>query len=647
MREFQILLIALVVAAPRLSAQGQSATPGASPNVEVTITERQRSGVLGSVLRPFHMDPRSVSPVRSENSPRLESLIRAGNLYVGVQDVIALVLENNLDIAIQRYGPLLAREVVRRAEGGGFLRSIDTPVLAGPVSVSLAGVSINTSGLAGGSGVAAGGGIVTQIGPAPPALDPSLYAYASFGHASIPLSNTILSQTTALTNDNRQYQFGYRQGFLTGSSVAFTFGSSRNKVNSPANLLNPSTTGFLNLYFTQDLLQGFSRAVNNRNIRVARNNLKVTDIQLKRQVSVTVAAVLAIYWDLVSFHEDVRLKRQTLERAQKLYEDNRKRVEAGTLAPLEVTRSAAEVSRVKEDVLIAETNLAQQETILKNALTRNGAAAGWLDEIRIVPLDRFSIPDRDEIASVKDLIQTAIENRPEIEQARTNIESSKISLNGSRNALLPSLQAFVDLTNNALSGPVNPLYNGLSGAPDPFFVGGYGNLLSQLARRNFPNYSAGVSLNIPLRNRVAQADHVIDQLQLRQSQLQLQRAQNQVRVEVKNAVIGLEQARSRYTTAVEARQLSEKALKAEQERYEFGVNDINVVIQAERDLAANQTAEVQAMANYMHARISFDEALGKTLEIYGITMEEALGKVNRKTALLEPPGQNTRVEERR
>ncbi|MBL8233947.1 MAG: TolC family protein [Bryobacterales bacterium] len=643
-----LLLLLTALAANRICVAQQALPPGTS---EVTITERTRSGWIGSVLRPFHIDPRSVTPIRVENSSRLENLIRGGSLYLTVQDVIALVLENNLDIAIQRYGPLLAREVLRRAEGGGFLRSIDTPVLPGPVSVSLAGVSVNTSGLAGGSGVAGGGGIVTQIGPTPPNLDPSMFAYASFGHASIPLSNTILSQTNALTNDSRQYQFGYRQEFLTGSALSLNFGTSRSKVNSPANLLNPSTTGFLNLYLTQDLLQGFSRAVNNRNIRVARNNLKVTDIQLKRQVSVTVAAVLAIYWDLVSFHEDVRLKHQSLARAQKLYDENRKRVEAGTLAPLEVTRSAAEVSRVKEDVLIAETNLAQQETVLKNALSRNGIVTEWLDEIRIVPLDRFAIPQKDEIAPLKELIQVALDNRPEIEQARTNLDSSKINLNGSRNALLPSLQAFADLTNNALSGPVNPLSNGSSGTPDPYFVGGYGNVLAQLARRNFPNYSIGFSLNIPLRNRVAQADHVIDQLQLRQSQLQLQRAQNQVRVEIKNAVIGLEQARSRYQTALEARELSEKALKAEQDRYQFGVNDINVVIQAERDLGSSQTAEVQAMANYMHARINFDEALGKTLHLYNITVEEAMGKVTRKSmlpdSLPEAPARGMRMEGQR
>lgn len=601
---------------------------------EVTIREQRLPTYVSPVLRPFRFERRMVSPPKLHDSPRLEGLVRAGNLYLSVQDVIALLLENSLDIAIQRYGPLLANEVLRRAQGGGFLRSIDTPVTAGPVSVSLAGVSVNTNGLAGGSGVGSGGGIVTQIGPTPPNLDPSLSFFANVAHNTTPLSNTILSQTTALTNDVRQYQIGYNQQFLTGSSVSVSYYSGRSRVNSPANLLNPATSGNIDLYVTQNLLQGFSRAVNNRNIRVAKNNLKVTDIQFRRQVIVTVSSILGLYWDLVSFNEDVRLKEQALGRAEKLYRDNKRRVEVGTVAPLEVTRGAAEVSSVKEDLLIAQTNLAQQETILKNALSRSALANSWLDEVHIVPLDRIVVPENDDLQPLPVLIRMALETRPEIEQTRINLESSKINLNGSKNALLPNLQAFADLTNNGLSGPVNPLYNGSGGAPDPYFVGGYGNFLSQLVRRNFPNYSAGFSLNIPFRNRVAQADHVTDQLQLRQSELQLQRALNQVRVDVKNAVIGLQQARSRYETVVNTRVLAEKALKAESDRYRFGVSDISLVIQAERDLAAGQTAEVQSMSNYMHAKIAFDEAIGKTLEVNKISMEEAaLGQVARQSVI--------------
>ncbi len=610
-----------------------SQTVLAAQQMEVSIQDPRPLPYVGPLLRPFHMERRIVAPVRLSNTPRLESLVRGGNLYLSVQDVIALVLENNLDIAIQRYGPALAREVLRRASGGGFLRGIDTPVAAGPNSVSLAGVSLNTNGLSGGAGVGSGGGIVIQYGPTPPSLDPTVFAYANFQHLTTPLSNTILSQTTALINNQQQFQFGYAQQFITGTSAQLTYGSSRSRVNSPAPFLNPSTNGYLDLYVTQPLLQGFSVAVNNRNIRVAKNNLKVTDLQLKRQVITTVSAILNLYWDLVTFNEDARIKQQSLAASEKLLEDNRRQVQLGAMAGIEVTRVAAEVSAGRQDLLISQTNVAQQETILKNALSRTGVASAWLDEVHIVPLDRIVVPPREELQPVADLVQHAVANRPELEQIRLNLESSKINLAGTRNGLLPSLQAFADVQNNGLTGPVNPLYNG-SSLPNPYFVGGYGNLTSQLLRRNFPNYSAGFSVNIPFRNRAAQSDYVIDNLQLRQSELQLQRALNQVRVDVKNAMIGLQQARARYEAAVNTRVLSEETLKAERNRYKYGVADITLVIQAERDLTSNQSAEVQAMANYTHARIAFEEAVGSTLEANNISVEEAAaGRVTRQSAI--------------
>ncbi len=603
--------------------RGLSGRDAYAQSPEISIQEPSGPPVVGMILRPFHTLRRTVSPAKLTNTSRLESLVRGGNLYLSKDDVIDLVLENNLDIAVQRYGPPLAREVLRRSQGGGFLRSVDTAIAPGPVSVSLAGVSVNTNGTAGGAGVGSGGGIVIQIGPTPPTLDPSLFAYGNFGHTTTPLSNTLLSQTTSLTNDFRQYQFGYNQQFLTGTSFQLTYFSYRSLVNSPANVINPATSGYADFYLTQNLLQGMKIGVNNRNIRVAKNNVKVSALQLKRQVITTLSAVLSLYWDLVSFNDDVRVKEEALATAAKLNEDNKVRVEAGALASVELTRSAAEVSSSKEDLLISQTNLAQQETILKNALSRNGVETAWLDEVHIIPLDHIVVPATEEIKAVPELVQEALLKRPDLEQSRINLQSSTINLAGSKNALLPVLQGFVELTNNALTGPVNALYGGQGGAPDPYFVGGYGNLLNQIFRRNFPNYTAGFSLNIPFRNRSAQADYVTDQLQLRQTQLQLQKAVNQIRVDVKNAVIGLNQARSRYETAVGTRKLAEQTVQAEQARYSSGVSSIALVIQAERDLNADQSAEIQSMANYTHARAAFDDALGNTLDVNGVSMEEA------------------------
>jgi len=302
---------------------------------EVSIQSPTPPRYVGRLLRPFHLEKRVVAPARLTDTPRLESLLRAGNLYLSVEDVIALTLENNLDIAIQRYGPYLAKEVLRRTQGGGIMRSADSPVVAGPSSVSLAGISLST----GSANIGSIGTIITQTGPSPPSLDPSLFVYAQFAHTTSPQTNTVLNRTNSLTIDSRQYQFNYSQSFLTGTNVSGTYSSSRNLLNSPSNLFNPTISATLDFSINQPLLQGFSKAVNNRDILAAKNSAKVTDLQMKLQVITTVSALLNLYWDLVSFNEDVRIKERALAVAQKLLDDNRNQVRIGTLQGIAGTAS--------------------------------------------------------------------------------------------------------------------------------------------------------------------------------------------------------------------------------------------------------------------------------------------------------------------
>ncbi len=610
------------------------ATFACAQTPEISIETPKPVPVVGTLMRPFHLERRIVSPAKLSNSPRLESLVRAGNLYLSVPDVIALVLENNIDIAIQRYGPLLAREVLRRTQGGGPIRSIGTPIYPGPSSVSTLGVNVSAIGLAETGGVGSGGGLVPAYGTIPPPLDPSLVVYAQFQHNTSPESITLLNEVSSLVDDSRTFELQYGQQFVTGTAAYLTYISSRTSWNSPTFVLNPYTTGYLDLNVTQNLLQGFHIAVNNRYIRISKNNLKVTELQVKLQVITTISAVLNLYWDLVSFNEDVRIKEQALATTQKLYEDNKKQVAIGTLSAIEVTRAAAEVSAAKENLLIAQTNVAQQETVLKNALSRNGAASAWLDDVHIIPLDHIVVPEKEDLKPIAELVEQALDKRPEIQRTRINIQSAIINIAGTKNALLPTLQAFIDVNNQGLTGVPNALANGTAGVPDPFLVGGYGNLLGQLFRRNYPSYSAGFSLNIPFRNRIAQSDYVADQLALRQDELQLQRTVSQVRVDIRNSVIELQQARARYETAVATRALAEQSLAAEQKKFQFNESTIPLVVQAQRDLAADQSAEVQAMANYTHAKIAFDEAVGQTLDVNGISMEEAAsGQVARQSVL--------------
>ena len=584
------------------------------------------------MTRPYQKT--DIPPINVANTDRLEALVRAGNLYLSAQDVIALALENNLDIEIQRYGPLLTKEVLLRATGGGPLRDVGVSVAAGPTSVSTTGVSLNASGGAtttAGAGVSSSGGILTQLGPTIPNLDPNLSLYANFGHYTSPQSNTVLTGTTAVILEQRQFQGQFSQYTDFGLYGQLTYGSTYNHYNSLAFDVNPYNSAYIDLQFTQNLLYGFGRSVLGRNIKVAKNNEKASTLQFKQQVITTVSSVLNLYWDLVSFNEDLRARRDELATAQALFEDNKKQVQIGTLAPIEVTRAESQVYASQQDLLISQTNLLQQETVLKNALSRNGVASPLMADVHVIPLDTIQVPEKDELKPLDDLVREAMGKRVEILQQQINIDSNKVNLVGVKNELKPTLQAFVDLRNSGLSG--DAVLNGF-GSPDPFLVGGYGNVLAQIFRRNYPTYSAGLSLNIPLRNRIAQSDYATSALQLRQQELQLQKQTNQVRVDVQNAVIGLRQARVRYDSAVKARILQQQTLDADKKKYTLGASTVFQVVQDQQTLAAAESTETQALANYSHARIAFDQSLGTTLEVNHISLEEALnGRVARQSVL--------------
>src|ERR1700678_3231401 len=370
------------------------------------------TGGLGWVTHPYQV--RNVPAINLANTPRIDSLIRAGNLYLTAQDVVALAVENNIDIEVQRYGPLLAREVLRRAEGGSLLRNVGQGVVAGPTSVSLSGVSVNTNGApsgGGGSGVSAGGGIVTQLGPNIPSFDPQIIGYANFQHATSPQSLTSLTGTNELIVDVRTFQLQYSQNWSTGLSATMTFASTYNKVNSSSYTLNPFTNGDLDLVVTQNLLYGFGRAVNGRNIRVQKNNLKATDLQFKQQVITTVTAALNLYWDLVSFDQDLKAREQEVATAQQLLDNNQEQVRIGTLAQIEVTRAQSQLYAAKQDLVISQTNRLQQETILKNALSRAGVGTSELADVHVIPVEAFSIPPKDENLPLNDLVADALKNR--------------------------------------------------------------------------------------------------------------------------------------------------------------------------------------------------------------------------------------------
>jgi outer membrane protein len=260
-------------------------------------------------------------------------------------------------------------------------------------------------------------------------------------------------------------------------------------------------------------------------------------------------------------------------------------------------------------------------------------------DAHVVPTDPIRIPEVEPVEPIQDLVSRALDNRPDLAQSRVQIENAEIALAGTRNALLPTLNATGDFRSNALVGSQNTLVGpisaqtGLVQTPtiaDPFFIGGYGSVLAQLFGRSFPTYSIGLSLNIPLRNRAAQANVATASLNLRQNQLLVQRQTNQIRVDVNNATIALNQARAQYQAAVKGRVLQEQTLDADQKKLALGATTVYQVIQDQRDLTTAAAAEVTAQATYAGARVQLDVSTGSTLANNSVILDEAKsGRVSR------------------
>jgi outer membrane protein len=617
-RSYLALLCILLMVAPSAGLAVDQPGPGGAPPNQNNSPQPALTGshgFLGSITGPYR--PKLPPPVNLNNSSRLESLLRSGNLYLSLQDAVALALENNLDLEIQRYGPQVADTNLLHARAGGFASPVSTSVIAGPASVTGAAPSSGLQSL-----ILAGS---TQIGNAPPNLDPLLTGALGFAHNTTPQSSSFVSGTGALIQHLDTSSLGIQQNLVSGTLVSLGIANSDVNSNSSRAQINPATTSSLSLTVTQHLLQGFGPAVNTRQIRIAKNNREVSDLVFKAQVIITVSAIKDLYWDLVSYDENVRVQRDALAATERLLDENKKQVAVGTMAPIEIVRAEAEVAAGQQAVTVAETQLLQQETILKNALSRTGVLSPAMASAHIILTDRIQIPDVEPIAPIQDMMAMAESARPELAQFRILLQNQEIAIKGTKSELLPTLDVVGQLTNNALAGQLGPTVGG-----NAFFIGGYGTVLSQLFARNFPTYSIGLNLNITLRNRAAQADLINGELVLRQQQLGLQRLENQVRVDVQNAQIGVQQGRAQYQSAIKQRVLQQQTVDAEQKKLAVGASTTYNVILTERDLVTAESNEVTAMSAYAKAKVEMDRATGQTLYNNNISLDEAFkGVVSR------------------
>ena len=272
--------------------------------------------------------------------------------------------------------------------------------------------------------------------------------------------------------------------------------------------------------------------------------------------------------------------------------------------------------------------LEEQEAVLKTYLSRRGMADPLLQAAVIVPTtatEEIPIPPNDPAVPVDDLVQEAMKNRGDVEVGQLQVSNLNLNLEGSKSALRPQLDLVATAQNVGLAGQLNPL----AANPDSAFIGGFGTALGQVFQRNYPLYGVGIQLDLPLRNRVAQADAARDQVLVRQSEVRLRQLNNQVRLEVEDALIAMRRARSAWAAAVEARKLQEKSLEIEQARYAAGVSTSFFVLQYQSLLAQARSSEVVSRSAYVKANAALARATGSILADHGVSISDALSAGSR------------------
>src|SRR5208283_4826680 len=637
-----LFLAALMVPVPAVWAQdsssmlaapsAQQATPSSTRPFDVTEYAKPRAHL--NPIAPY--SPRRVEAPNLANTPRIDQLMHDGKLYISMNDAVALALENNLDIAIARYNLNIADTDVWRAKAGSSILGVNSGVVQNTPGGGVGGLGTQvgsgqggTSVAAGGAGVGAGGLVVSTLGSGPliTSFDPILTGTLQLDHNSI-LASTAFSPASGV--DTTTGNFSYQQGFQWGTNLSVGFNNQRQTIaDAPFQLLSPQLNSSFNFRLTQHLLQGFGFAPNTRFIQIAKNNREISDVAFRLQITTTVDQIENMYWDLVYAYENVRVQQEQLAFAQKTLSDNKKQVEIGTLAPIEVVRAQSVVASNQQTLTLALTNLELQQLLMKNAISRTLVDPALADA-EVIPTSAMELPAQEPIVPTQDLVNNALSHRPELAEQRINLSNTDISNKAIRSALLPSVDLFAYYGGAGLGG--NPNQNYVC-AQEPAFCGipsytappnvSYSATLNQLVNSTAPDKGLGISLNIPLRNRAGQATQVRSEFEYRQAQLRVQQIENQVRIEVRNAQFGVQQNRASVASAQAAVDLARQSLDAEQKKYKLGASTSTLVLQNQAAMTQAEVTLVSAKALYEKAEVELDRAVGLLLDHAGILIADA------------------------
>lgn len=656
------LTIALLIASPVFAQAQEQAQPAhGQTQVQTQAPAPQSTPPAAGLARTLSLGPNyskgprffpnPIAPYESihvaepvlTNTPRIDQLIQDGKLMLSLDDAISIALENNLDIYVQRFTPWIAETALLKAKAGGVPQSGSSQ------------------------------SVVLGSGPTG-SFDPVITSNLNWARTSQPVNNPFTSGTGtttvgAFTSYSANVNFGYAQLFHTGTGVSVSFANNRSSTTLNDVIFNPAVQSTMTFTVTQPLLNGFGILTNTRFIIEAKNTIKVAESQFEQQVITSATAVANAYWELVFDRENVKVQQAAVGVSHKLYEDNKKQLEIGTMAPLDVLTAESELATDTQNLILAQTTKLQQETVLLNLITKNLVSPDVLN-VEVIPTTPIATPDVTENLPLADAVQEAWQKRPEILQAQLNLKNAGIEVKVTRNSLLPQANLFgqysatglngnqiittpsgtfvadlaaplVDQNGNVVNVAGTPVFVGVPKVNTTIQKGGLPEALNTMINNNFPTYAFGINFTLPIRNRSAQADNARALLDERQIEVQYRSLQNSIVLNVRNAQIALQQDRAQVAAAEKAQTLAAQTLDAEQKKYQLGSStSYNVVLRA-RDLTTAQGNLLRARVNLEEAAVNFNQAMGRTLEANHILVSDAIrGKVSRPPLIPgtpEPP----------
>ncbi len=620
--------------APEAPAPAANGAAEPTPTLAQQMQQAQANAIAPQ--HPFHIElphshnplapyrPSEAPPLDLTNSPRLESLIHDGKLYISLHDAIALSIENNLDIAYFRYNFPIAQTDILRTKAGSPANGVNTGIVQSSTQGGFGGGGSNGGGgSSSGSSAAGAGGIVTSTlgaGTSVASFDPYLNFKGFVDHTVTQEGNTFSYGVPTFKQNTIEGLANYSQSFPMGTGLQVAYEGQRFANNSPYETINPSLYSNFQVTISQQLLAGFGISTNERYMHIAKKNLQITDLAFRAQVIATITQVENIYWDLANAYQDEQVKERSLSFAQRTLQDDQHQLDLKAIPAMQVITDQSLVATSEGDLTVSRATLRLNELLIKNAITKTDSPI--IDEIPVIPLDKTGAADPNASKSIDELIAEAEKNRPDVAEDEIAMQVAQESLKSIRSELLPQLYVYGFYAGSGIAGPVNPNCS-LGVECTSVLPTGFSGMFENTFNYSSPEYQFGMNLSINLRNRQAKADQFRASLEFRQRQISFEEQKKSIRFDVRNSLFALQQKQALVDSATKARDLAQHTFEVTQQEQQLGAKSSSDTLVAQHGLSIAESLLNDAQAAFEKAKVDIDRATGETLQLTGVSIDDA------------------------